>query len=50
MPPNQTIQQGDITSKGLPPELNNLDVDRYGILYNVLLKKGRVSALKDFLR
>lgn len=49
-PSNQTTQQGNVTGKGLPPELNNLDVDQYGILYTVLLKKGMVKALKDFLK
>lgn len=50
MPSNQTTQQENVTGKGLPPEINKLNVDMYGIFYTVLLKKGEISALKDFLK
>lgn len=50
---NQTInvQQNNGTAvNNLPDDLNKLKIDKFGIFYTVLLKKGRVSALKDFLR
>ena len=49
-PSNQTTQQGNVTGNGLPLEINKLNVDRYGIFYTILLKKGEISALKDFLK
>ena len=50
MPSNQTTQQEGVTGEGIPPEINKLNVDMYGIFYTVLLKKGEISALKDFLK
>ena len=34
----------------LPDHLNILKIDVFGICYSVLLKKGEISALKDFLK
>lgn len=48
-PSNRSAKQTNSIGKGLPIELNSLDVDRFGILYSVLLKKKIVNALKYFL-
>jgi len=36
-------------TKELPAEINALDVDRYGILITILLKKGIVNDVKSVL-
>lgn len=50
---NQSVnvhQNNEADINNLPDHLNVLKIDAFGICYSVLLKKGMVSALKDFLK
>ena len=49
-PSNDSMMQSNATSTDLPTELSYLITDKFGILYTVLLKKGIVSTVKDFLK
>jgi len=49
LPSNNRRGFGNNKSKNLPPEINNLDVDQYGILITVLLKKKIINNIEDSL-
>lgn len=49
LPSNGTPQRDIANNKNLPDELIDLDVDRYGILISVLMKKEYIKKLEDIL-